>query len=54
MNKPTPPGQDPKPLTNRDIWALIMATYRSSFPYVLIFVAGILFATWLFTEVLFG
>ena len=54
MTKSPPPGHDPKPLGNRDIWALIMATYRSSFPYLLIFVAGMLFATWLLTEVIFG
>lgn len=49
-----PHGKDPKPLTKRDIWALIVATYRTSLPYLLIFVAGMLVATWLITEVLFG
>lgn len=45
---------DTKPqLTRREILSLILATYRSSFPYLLIFLVGLLVATWLFTEVVF-
>lgn len=44
---------DPEPLTRREIWSLILATYQTSFPYLLIFIAGMLFATWFFTEVVF-
>jgi hypothetical protein len=40
-------------LTTRDTWRLILATYRVSFPYLLIFVLGMLIATWLVTTVLF-
>ena len=40
-------------LTRREILALILATYRTSFPYLLIFVIGLLVATWLFTAVIF-
>lgn len=40
-------------LTQRDTWRLIFATYRVSFPYLLIFVLGMLAATWLVTTVLF-
>ncbi len=40
-------------LTRREILALILATYRTSFPYLLIFVIGLLVATWLFTAVNF-
>jgi len=40
-------------LTNRDTWRLILATYRVSFPYLLVFVLGMLIATWLVTTVLF-
>lgn len=40
-------------LTKRDTWRLVFATYRVSFPYLLIFVLGLLAATWLFTNVLF-
>lgn len=41
------------PLTRREIVSLILATYRSSFPYLVIFLVGLLVATWLFTEVVF-
>jgi hypothetical protein len=41
------------PLTRREILSLILATYRTSFPYLLIFMIGLLIATWLFTEVVF-
>jgi hypothetical protein len=37
----------------REIWRLIAATYRTSFPYLLVFVAGLLLATWLITELVF-
>lgn len=40
-------------LTSRDTWRLIFATYRVSFPYLLIFVLGMLAATWLVTTVFF-
>lgn len=42
-----------KPLTRREIFALILATYRTSFPYLLIFIVGLLVATWVLTEVVF-
>ena len=40
-------------LTKRDTWRLIFATYGVSFPYLLIFVLGMLAATWLVTTVIF-
>ena len=40
-------------LTKRDTWRLIFATYGVSFPYLLIFVLGMLAATWLVTTVFF-
>ena len=40
-------------LTKRDTWHLIFATYGVSFPYLLIFVLGMLAATWLVTTVFF-
>lgn len=57
------PGPEPRrdeersedrPFSRREIWALISAAYRTSLPYVLLFVAALILATWLFTEVLFG
>lgn len=45
-------GGRPK-LSRGDTWRLIFATYRVSFPYLLIFVLGMLAATWLVTTVLF-
>lgn len=50
---PKTPAPEAEPLTRREIWSLILATYRTSFPYLLIFILGMLFATWLFTEVVF-
>ena len=45
-------GGRPK-LTKGDTWRLIFATYRESFPYLLVFILGMLAATWLVTVVLF-
>lgn len=45
-------GDRPK-LTKGDTWRLIFATYRESFPYLLVFILGMLAATWLVTVVLF-
>ena len=45
-------GDRPK-LTTRDTWRLVAATYRTSLPYLLVFVVGMLVATWLVTTVLF-
>jgi len=41
-------------LNRRDIVHLILATYRTTFPYVLLFVLVILIVTWLLTEFAFG
>jgi hypothetical protein len=40
-------------LTRRDTWHLVWSTYKASFPYLLIFVVGMLTATWLVTTVFF-
>jgi hypothetical protein len=40
-------------LRTRDSWRLVFATYRVSLPYLLVFVLGMLVATWLVTTVLF-
>jgi hypothetical protein len=45
-------GDRPK-LTRRDTWHLVFSTYKASFPYILIFVVGMLVATWFVTTVLF-
>jgi hypothetical protein len=45
-------GGRPK-LTAWDTWRLVFATYRESFPYLLVFILGMLAATWLVTVVLF-
>jgi hypothetical protein len=45
-------GTRPK-LTTRDVLALIWATYKTSAPYLLVFVLLFLLALWLVTEVLF-
>lgn len=39
--------------TPREILRLILATYRASLSYLLIFIAGLLLATWLLTELVF-
>ena len=45
--------KEKRALTGREVLSLILATYRTSFPYLLIFVIGLLVATGLFTEVIF-
>ncbi len=45
-------GDRPK-LGKRDAWRLVFASYRVSFPYLLVFVLGMLAVTWLVTNVLF-
>lgn len=37
----------------RDILALILATYKASFPYILLIVLTLLVITWFLTEVVF-
>lgn len=46
------PKQKPKELSHKDVWALIFATYRATFPYLLVFILVMLFATWFITEVI--
>ncbi|MEX2536759.1 MAG: hypothetical protein WD273_14275 [Trueperaceae bacterium] len=45
-SRPSRPGP-------REMWRLILATYRTSLPYLLIFLAGLLLATWVITELVF-
>jgi hypothetical protein len=40
-------------LSPRDVWRLILASYRGTLPYLLIFIAGLLLATWILTELAF-
>lgn len=48
------PRRDERPrLTPRDVRALVWATYKTSFPYVMVFVLLFLGAVWFVTEVLF-
>lgn len=45
---------DPRaPMGRRDIVWLVLATYRASLPYFLVFLLGMALATWFVTEVLF-
>ena len=41
---------EPVQLSRRDIFALIRAAYATSFPYLLIFLLGLIITTWLVTE----
>ena len=41
------------PMTPGEVWKLVMGTYRVSLPYLLVFVGGILLATWILTELVF-
>jgi hypothetical protein len=45
-------GDRPK-LSPRDVRALVWATYKTSFPYLLVFLVLFLGAVWFVTEVLF-
>lgn len=49
---PEPSEERPK-LTTRDVWALIWASYKTSAPYLLIFLVLFIAAVWFVTEVLF-
>jgi hypothetical protein len=40
-------------LSARETFRLIMSTYRTSLPFLLIFIAGLVLATWLLTELVF-
>jgi len=40
-------------LRTRDVWALIWSTYRTSAPYLVVFLLLFVLAVWLVTEVLF-
>ena len=45
--------QENELFTRQEIQNLILATYRMSFPYLLIFILGLLLATWVLTEIIF-
>ncbi len=49
MNEPP----ESRPLNRKEIWRLIFATYRASFPYLLIFLLGLLVTTWVLTALVF-
>ncbi len=40
-------------LTRGEVFRLILRTYGVSFPYIVLFIAGMLVATWFVTEVVF-
>lgn len=44
---------DPPELSTRDVWRLIWASYRVSFPYFLVVVLGLALTTWIVTTLLF-
>ena len=48
-----PPGKRRERLTPGEVWKLIMGTYKVSLPYLLVFLAGLLLATWILTELVF-
>jgi len=50
---PKPPGRLRPQLKRRDIFALILATYKAAFPYFLVIVLVLVIVTWLITQVVF-
>jgi hypothetical protein len=46
-----PPSGKPR-ITRADTWRLVWETYKTSFPYLLVFIIAMLGATWLITSVL--
>ena len=46
-------GPRNEPLKPREVWKLIMGTYKVSLPYLLIFLAGLLLVTWILTAIFF-
>ena len=52
---PGTPGVPHRPkLNRRDVFHLILAAYKTSFPYFLLFVLVMLIVTWLLTEFAFA
>lgn len=51
--KGSPSGPRREPLNPGEIWKLILGTYKVSLPYLLVFLAGLLLATWILTELFF-
>ena len=41
--------EPPARLSRRDTWRLVFATYRATFPYLLVTVLGLTLATWIVT-----
>ena len=52
-NKDSTAQNQPSKLERRDVWALILATYQVTLPYLVVFIALMLLALWLITEVIF-
>ena len=50
-----PPAKKPprERLTKRDVFVLIWRTYKTSFPYMLLFVLVLIVLTWVLTELVF-
>lgn len=47
-------GRHPRPVVKRrELLGLILATYKTAFPYFLVIVLGLLILTWFLSEVAF-
>gem|GEM_PF-3540398 len=46
-------GSRQSPFRKRDIWRLIMRSYITSLPYLLIFILGLLLTAWVLTQLIF-
>lgn len=44
----------PLELTRKEVWALVLATFRTTMPLVIGFCAVLLLLTWILTELLFA
>jgi hypothetical protein len=48
-----PPDPERPHLSRRDVWRLILATYRATLPLFLVVLLGLILATWIVTTLLF-
>ncbi len=53
MARHDPEDQDRPKLSRRDVRSLVWSTYKTSLPYLLVFLVLFLGAVWFVTEVLF-
>ncbi len=52
-NQARPPEPERPRLSRRDVWRLVLDTYRASLPAFLVVLLGLILTTWIVTTLLF-